>query len=123
MQSGFVIRKNQYYDSVFLMGISKRLSDIPGVRQNAVLMASETNKGLLSTIGIQGAEIDCAQPNDLIVAVIADGPEQVDEVLGKLDEYLRGGVYITTTANPHTLEDGLTQKRNGNLAVISIPGE
>ena len=48
MPSGFVIRKNQYYDSVFLMGISKRISDMPGVQQNAVLMGSETNKGLLS---------------------------------------------------------------------------
>jgi FdrA protein len=123
MQSGFVIRKNQYYDSVFLMGVSKRLSNGPGVRQNAVLMASEANKGLLSTIGIQGAEIDAAQPNDLIVAVLADGREKVDDVLGKLDEYLRGGVDIAATSNPHTLEDGLAQKRNANLAVISIPGE
>ena len=27
MATGFVIRKNQYYDSVFLMGVNKRLSD------------------------------------------------------------------------------------------------
>ena len=47
MTSGFIIRKNQYYDSIFLMGISKRISDISGVQQNAVLMGSETNKGLL----------------------------------------------------------------------------
>ena len=72
MPSGFVIRKNQYYDSVFLMGISKRISDVQGVQQNAVLMGSETNKGLLSDIGIHDAQIDSAQPNDLIVAVIAD---------------------------------------------------
>ncbi len=42
MASGFVIRKNQYYDSVFLMSISKRISDAKGVQQNAVLMGSET---------------------------------------------------------------------------------
>ena len=49
MPSGFVIRRNQYYDSVFLMGVSKRISDVKGVQQNAVLMGSEANKGLLCT--------------------------------------------------------------------------
>ena len=123
MASGFIIRKNQYYDSVFLMGISKRLSDVPGVQQNAVLMGSETNKGLLSSIGIRDAQIDSAQPNDLIVAVIADTPQIVGEVLGKLDEVLIGGVPVAATSNPHSLEEGLAQKPNANLAVISVPGE
>ncbi|HEY9710487.1 MAG TPA: acyl-CoA synthetase FdrA [Oculatellaceae cyanobacterium] len=123
MQSGFVIRKNQYYDSVFLMGISKRLSDIPGVQQNAVLMGSESNKGLLASIGIQGAEIDAAQPSDLIVAVIAETSQKVNDVLIRLDEYLLGGADASATSNPHSLEEGLAKKRNANLAVISIPGE
>ena len=60
MASGFVIRKNQYYDSVFLMRISKRISDAESVQQNAVLMGSDTNKGLLSNIGIQDTQIDAA---------------------------------------------------------------
>jgi succinyl-CoA synthetase alpha subunit len=123
MASGFVIRKNQYYDSVFLMGISKRLSEAPGVQQNAVLMGSETNKGLLSSIGIRDAQIDSAQPNDLIVAVIADTPQIVSEVLGRLDEYLMGGVPVAATSNPHSLEEGLAQKPTAKLAVISVPGE
>jgi FdrA protein len=123
MPSGFVIRKNQYYDSIFLMGISKRLSDIPGVQQNAVLMGSETNKGLLSSIGIHDAQIDSALPNDLVVAVIADTAQIVDDALGKLDEFLLGGVQTATTSNPHSLDEGLVQKPNANLAVISVPGE
>jgi FdrA protein len=121
--SGFVIRKNQYYDSVFLMGISKRISDVPGVQQNAVLMGSDANKRLLSDINIQDAQIDAAQPNDLIVVVIAESQQIVDDVLSKLDEYLLGGVQAATTSNPHSLEEGLAQKPHANLAVISIPGE
>lgn len=123
MPSGFVIRKNQYYDSVFLMGISKRISDESGIQQNAVLMGSETNKGLLASIGIRDAKIDSAQPNDLIVAVTADTSQIVSDVLNKLDEYLLGGVQIATTSNPHSLEEGLVQKPDANLAVISVPGE
>ena len=123
MPSGFVIRKNQYYDSVFLMGISKRISDVSGVLQNAVLMGSETNKGLLNDIGIRDGQIDSAQPNDLVVAVIADTSSIVNEVLSKLDEYLLGGVQTATTSNPHSFEEGLAQKPQANLAVISVPGE
>jgi succinyl-CoA synthetase alpha subunit len=123
MAIGFVIRKNQYYDSVFLMGISKRISDVEGVRQNAVLMGSDTNKGLLSSIGIQDATIDATQPNDLIVGIVAESEEVVQAVLEKLDEYLMGGVPVSSTSNPHSLEEGLAQKPNANLAVISVPGE
>jgi len=123
MASSFIIRKNQYYDSVFLMGISKRISDVPGVQQNAVLMGSETNKDLLAQIGIQEAKIAAAQPNDLIVAVIAETPEIASEVLGKLDEYLLGGVQVASTSNPHSLEEGLVQNPNANLVAISVPGE
>ncbi len=123
MPIGFVIRKNQYYDSVFLMGISKRLSDVPGIQQNAVLMGSETNKGLLSSIGIHDAQIDSAQPSDLIVGVIADTPQIISGVLEQLDEYLLGGVQVATTSNPHSFEEGQAQKPNANLAVISVPGD
>lgn len=123
MSTGFVIRKNQYYDSVFLMGISKRISDVQGVRQNAVLMGSDTNKGLLSSIGVHDAQIDAAQPNDLIVAVIADSEPVVHQVLIDLDQFLLGGMPASATANPHTLEEGLAQKPDANLAVISVPGE
>ena len=66
MASGFVIRKNQYYDSVFLMGVNKRLSQAEGVLQTAVLMGSDKNKQLLVDIGIGGDEITKANPNDLI---------------------------------------------------------
>ncbi len=123
MATGFVIRKNQYYDSVFLMGISKRISEVQGVRQNAVLMGSDANKGLLSSIGVHDAQINAAQPNDLIVAVIADTEQIVHGVLEELDKYLVGGTPVSATSNPHSLQDGLAQKPNTNLAVISIPGE
>lgn len=123
MASGFVIRKNQYFDSVFLMMVSKRISDAKGVQQNAVLMGSAGNKGLLSSIGIQDTQIDAAQPNDLIVAVIADTPQIVNDVLDKLDEYLQGGVQGASASNLHSLEDGLAQKPDTNLVMISVPGE
>src|SRR5512137_2967766 len=88
MASGVVIRKNQYYDSIFLMSVNRRISEAPGVQQTAVLMGSPTNKALLLDIGIQDQQIESAGPNDLIVAVIADSPAILADVLGRLDEWL-----------------------------------
>lgn len=123
MTTGFIIRKDQYYDSVFLMGISKRISEIEGVRQNAVLMGTDTNKGLLSAIGIHDLQIDAAHPNDLIVAVMADTEQAVNGALQELDTFLLGGMPVSATSKPHSLDEGLAQQPNANLAVISVPGE
>ncbi len=123
MPNGFVIRKNQYYDSLFLMGINKRLLDQPGVQQTAVLMGSENNKKLLSDIGITHPQIDAALANDLIVGVVADTQQVVQSVLGKLDEFLTVTDEKGSVETIRTLQEALEQKPKANLAVISVPGE
>lgn len=123
MASGFVIRKNQYYDSVFLMSVNRRISEVKGVEQTAVLMGSPANKQLLLDIGIQDDQIDLALPKDLIVAVIAESLAIVENVLGRLDEWLEAIQENTPSLSVRTLEDGLSQKPDANLAVISVPGE
>jgi succinyl-CoA synthetase alpha subunit len=123
MADGFVIRKNQYYDSVFLMGVSKRLSTSPGVIQTAVLMGSDKNKEVLAGIGVRDVQIAAAQPNDLIVAVVAVSPEAVHSALGNLDEALNAVVETVPQSGLHTLEEGLSRRPDANLVVISIPGE
>lgn len=123
MAIGFVIQKNQYYDSVFLMGVNKRLSQTKGVLQTAVLMASEKNKQLLADIGIHADQIVNAKPNDLIVAVIAETPQVVDAVLGGLDQALLALEEKVSVSHLHTLDDGLAKRPHANLVVLTIPGE
>lgn len=123
MAAGFVVRKNQYYDSVFLMGVNKRLSQVRGVKQTAVLMGTEKNKQLLDDIGIHGDEIAMAQPSDLVVAVIAETEQVVDEVLGNLDQALFAVEGDTPRSSLRTLGDALATAPSANLAVFSIPGE
>ena len=124
MASGFVIRKNQYYDSVFLMTVNRRISEVQGVQQTAVLMGSPANKQLLLDIGIQDAQIEAAQPNDLIVAAIADTQAIVENVLGRLDEWLNAVQESAPASRQvHTLQEGLSILPLANLAVISVPGE
>jgi succinyl-CoA synthetase alpha subunit len=123
MASGFLIQKNQYHDSVFLMGVNRRLSNYAGVKQSAVVMGTDKNKELLTNIGIQDTLIDAAQPNDLIVAVIAESQKIADEVLGDFDLVLQTMTESTPASVLRTFEDGLAQRPDANLAVISLPGD
>ena len=123
MATGFLIRKNQYYDSLFLMGVNNRLSKAAGVLQTAVLMGSEKNKELLADIGVHDPQIDAASANDLIVAVVAETQAVVEVVLGDLDQALQVQADGVPDSIWHTFEDGLAQKPEANLVVISIPGE
>lgn len=123
MAKGFVIRKNQYFDSVFLMSVNKHLSDEKGVEQTAVLMGSDGNKKLLTELGFDNPQIQSAQPNDLIVTLVAGTEESVQNALGKLDGFLQGGTTAETNNLVFTFEDGLKVLPRANLVVISVPGE
>jgi len=122
MASGYIVRKNQYYDSLFLMGVNKRILDRSGVTQSAVLMGSDTNKALLADIGLDLAGLKGAGPNDLVVAVVADNQQVVEETLNQFDQILNAGTAPRAKTTLHTLQDGLASRPNANLAVISLPG-
>jgi succinyl-CoA synthetase alpha subunit len=122
MASGFVIRKSQYYDSVFLMRIAKTLNDEPGVKQSAVVMATDANKELLSEIDIHGASIDAATPNDLVVAVIAEDAAIVDRLLTSIDERLQSVSSAKKTTNYRSVDEAAVSNPESNLVVISVPG-
>ena len=119
----YIIRRNQYFDSVFLMGINKDLLAQSGVIQSAVLMGTQNNKKLLADIQVSSSEIDQASANDLIVAVIAESEQFAEKALGNLDQLFKKVSVNTGQVKLRTFEDGLRAKPEANLAVISIPGE
>ena len=123
MATSLMIKKNQYYDSVFLMGVNKRLSESEGVIQSVVLMASDANKLTLADLGYQDPRLQTALPNDLIVVVEADNQKIADQLLEQFDQFLEVSAASKGQSSLHTLQDGLEAKPNANLVVISVPGE
>ncbi|MCJ7519602.1 MAG: hypothetical protein MUO42_08030, partial [Anaerolineaceae bacterium] len=119
----FIIRKNQYFDSVFLMSINKGLLAESGIIQSAVLMGTQSNKKLLADINVSTREIDLAGANDLIVAVIAETDNSANNALEKLDQLLERVPSDSKQVELRTFEDGIRIKPDANLAVISVPGE
>ncbi|MFM8319650.1 MAG: acyl-CoA synthetase FdrA [Chloroflexota bacterium] len=122
MACGYVIRKSQYYDSVFLMRIARTLNDEPGVTQSAVLMATPPNKDLLAEIGVTGASIDEATANDLVVAILAADAAVIDPLLASIDERLQSVSSSKKSAFYRSVDEAALASPGSNLVVVSVPG-
>ena len=122
MSAGYLIRKNEYYDSVFLMRVAKALSEEPGVRDCAVLMATDANKVFLAQIGIQAPEVIAATPNDLVVAILADDSSLVERLLGEMDARLTSTYELGKATIYRSIEAAGGAYPQANLVVISVPG-
>ncbi len=123
MSIGIVIRKNEYYDSVFLMGINNRIMKENGVIQSAVLMGTDANKEVLKELGFIHARLDEASANDLVVGVIGDSQMTVDMILENLGTWLTEVKVYKTGSEFHTLRDAIEKNPRANLVSISVPGE
>lgn len=122
MASGYIIRKSQYYDSVFLMRIAQTINAEIGVVQSAVVMATDANKELLSEIGVHGVEIDAATPNDLIVVVIAESDQLVNDLLSNMDDRLQASASTQKLTRFRSIEEAAAAKPESSIVVISVPG-
>ncbi|MBE0684619.1 MAG: FdrA family protein, partial [Anaerolineaceae bacterium] len=123
MFTGVIIRRNEYYDSVFLMGINNRIMKEPGVVQSAVLMGSDSNKEVLKDLGFLNDAIEAASANDLVVGVIADTQKDVDKIKENLATWLTDVKQQKLDVDIRTLNEAIEKNPKANMVSISIPGE
>ena len=62
MPTKCLIKSGEYHDSVALMETARALSQLPGVQDAALVMATEANKGILGEAGLLRPEIEAASP-------------------------------------------------------------
>ena len=122
-----ILKKDSYFDSVFLMLLSKQLNELPVVNDAVVAMGTPMNLELLGDSGYPNEDYESAGPNDLIIAVDCVGDEAVHQAFGLVDSLLskKGGTTAAGAggkANPRSLSGALELLPNANLAVISLPG-
>ena len=120
MSTGVTIKKNSYFDSVFLMQVAKAISDEPGIDQAIALMGTENNKAVLIKMGVKEKEIDSVSSNDVVI-FIKGSKSQVDLVLDNIDRWFTRKTTSLKT-KVHTLDKALKTQPKANLAVISVPG-
>ncbi len=117
-----VIRKGEYYDSVKLMIVSKKMAELPGILGAAVQMGTELNKEVLKRTGMLDQESNTASAEDLMISVKGVSQEAVDAALSQVDTLLnqRSGEG-NKEYRPKTIDSALRAMPGINLAIISVP--
>ncbi|MFQ5840034.1 MAG: hypothetical protein ACE5HK_04870, partial [Candidatus Methylomirabilales bacterium] len=119
-----VIRPNSYYDSVILMGLSRRLSALPGVHLAAAMMGTDANKEILAEAKLLAATGKEAGPTDLLICIDAETEEALRTALGQVDGLLippRSGEE-RHERRPRTVDAALRLAPAARIALISVPG-
>ena len=121
-----VIKKNTYQDSVNLMLLSSKLSNLEGINNVSIMMGTPANKDIFKSTGLYAVEFDDASPNDICIAIDTDDESKVQELADELDisiKELSAKSNSSQLAVSRTLDGALGNLPDANLALISLPGE
>lgn len=121
-----VVKPNTYQDSVSLMLVSKKLTDLPGVAKVSIMMGTPANKDILRNTGFGSAKLDSAQPGDMILAI--DAGDEVDPatVVTAAEDALENQASASSGSglrSVRSLERAFDVLPDANLGLISVPGE
>ena len=87
----WMLERNRYFDSVFLMRISSELEKLDGITQAVVAMATPINVENLMASGYDLEREGTLQPADLIIAIDAASDEAYATAQETFDRLLAGG--------------------------------
>ncbi|MGW5260628.1 FdrA family protein [Microbispora sp. NPDC004025] len=116
------VRPGVYRDSVTLMRVSRVLTGQPGVTVAVVAMATELNTALARDLGFA---VPPATPGDLLVALRASSPEELEDAAAELERQLAARAPASGTrdeAPPRTTRSA-ARAFEATLALVSVPGE
>ena len=119
-----LIKPSEYHDSVSLMLVARELSKLEGIRDAAVVMATEANKSILAEAGLLTDEAKPATPNDLLIAVGAETDSLAESALQKAEGLLKKKAASGEAGEfkPKTIRGAHSSNPSANVAVISVAG-
>jgi len=121
-----LVRPGEYHDSVALMEIARELGRHSGVKDAAVVMATDANKDILRQAGMFLPEIEAAAPNDLIIVVQAQTDDAATHALKMAEVHLAHRSKMTAPRNtfqPRSIRGAVRTNPGVNLATISVAGQ
>jgi FdrA protein len=119
-----LIKPSEYHDSVSLMLVARELTGLDGVKDAAVVMATEANKSILEGAGLLTDEANVATPNDLVIAVSTEIASVADSALQKAEALLKKKAVSGEVGEfrPKTIRGAHSSSPAANVAVISVAG-
>ena len=117
------IRRGAYFDSVVLMQLQRSLSQLPGVHDAGVVMATEANRDLLAESNLLTADAAAAGPDDLLIAVRAGDEEQARSALAQVDTLLKQRrSQAAQQFRPRSLASAVKALPAASWVLVSVPG-
>lgn len=117
------IRSGIYIDSAKLMQLQRSLGDLPGILDAGVIMGTESNKELLSHIGLTSPEVLASKPDDLVIVVKSDNEKSAELALSRVDELLAARKStLDQEYLPRSLESAAEMLPEANWVIISVAG-
>lgn len=118
-----IVRKDTYRDSVILMRLSNKVTELDGVLQAGVVMGTPTNKKFLEVLNLLTKEARQATPNDLVIALDTEDEKSMAQALSEVERLLTTRVSRDASKIiPKTLDSALRDMQDANLVIISVPG-
>jgi len=120
-----VVRRNAYFDSVFLMSISAEVRRVAGIEAGQAVLGTPANVELLMAQGFDLAPHGALGPTDLVVTLRASMLQALDAAEAKLAELMTRRTAAgagTGEQRPAGLDGALRAQPGSNLVVISVPG-
>ncbi|KAF0107958.1 MAG: succinyl-CoA synthetase subunit alpha [Anaerolineaceae bacterium] len=119
-----LVKPSEYHDSVSLMLVARELAGLEGIRDAAVMMATEANKSIMAEAGLLTDEAKSAAPNDLLIAVSAENESLADAALQMAEALLKKKASSAQAGEfkPKTIRGALASNSAANVAVISVAG-
>jgi FdrA protein len=121
-----LVKRGDYFDSVTLMRVARKINAEKGVIDSGLITGSRENKAMLRASGLFVDAFAKAADNDLLLAVKARSEKIAVQILQHIDSYLQAGRKKeggSGAANPGSLEGALNVLPAANLALISIAGK
>jgi len=120
------IKKGSYYDSITLMRVGKAVAALDGVTDAAVVMGTQTNKGILGASGLYLSDFDASGDTDLLIAVKAEAEAAVEKAMAAVEKELKEATKKKSAGGeavrPSSLEGAVEALPGANLAIISVAG-
>ena len=117
------IRSGVYYDSAKLMSLQRSLAGLPGVLDAGVVMGTDSNKELLSHIGLDTPEVRATKPDDLAIVVKAESEKAALDALAQVEGLLaarKGGT--DQEYQPRSLESAAEMLPDAEWVIVSVAG-
>ncbi len=118
------IRPGAYYDSVVLMHLQRALTDLEGVEDAGVVMATPANCELLADGDLYPEMAESAKSDDLLIVVKAENETSAAGALAQVDALIsaRRSTSSSTGFRPRSLESAVKNLPSARWLLVSVPG-